>query len=221
MAFDDIVRVADLKSRQSRWQRVQSEVKAQEADLLKVYDHFKPGVPEFAAMLPTPWADALMRWENKRTAKGQSPWALPLKIGTHSVLGMLALRTLASCKSLRPWGSRYALEQSLMTQWLDAVIKGLQQSADLGLELARCGQLIKGYGSTNERGKHNLLHILAQALNPTVPQTAASVAHWRAAALKDDAGQALDTQLRAQGALARPVREQPIRWMRKPTSKEV
>ena len=219
MAFDDIVRVADLKSRQSRWQRVQSEVKAQEADLLKVYDHFKPGVPEFAAMLPTPWADALMRWENKRTAKGRSPWALPLKIGTHSVLGMLALRTLAACKSLRPWGSRYALEQSLMTQWYGAVIKGLQQSADLGLELARCGQLIKGYGSTNERGKHNLLHILAQALNPTVPQTAASVAHWRAAALKDDAGQALDTQLRAQGALARPVREQPIRWMRKPPSR--
>ena len=106
-----------------------------------------------------------------------------------------------------------------MTQWYGAVIKGLQQSADLGLELARCGQLIKGYGSTNERGKHNLLHILAQALNPTVPQTAASVAHWRAAALKDDAGQALDTQLRAQGALARPVREQPIRWMRKPPSR--
>jgi indolepyruvate ferredoxin oxidoreductase beta subunit len=221
MAFDDIVRVADLKSRQSRWQRVQSEVKAQEADLLRVYDHFKPGVPEFAAMLPTRWADALMRWENKRTAKGQSPWALPLKIGTHSVLGMLALRTLAACKSLRPWGSRYAQEQSLMTQWLNAVLKGLQQSADLGLELARCGQLIKGYGSTNERGKHNLLHILAQALNPTVPQTAESVAHWRKAALKDDAGQALDTQLRAQGALARPVREQPIRWMRKPTSKGV
>jgi len=45
------------------------------------------------------------------------------------------------------------------------------------------------------------------------------VAHWRAAALKDDAGQALDTQLRAQGALARPVREQPIRWMRKPPSR--
>jgi len=216
MAFDDIVRVADLKSRQSRWQRVQSEVKSQEADLLKVYDHFKPGVPEFAAMLPTRWAEALMRWENKRTAKGQSPWALPLKIGTHSVLGMLALRTLAACKSLRPWGSRYALEQSLITQWLGAVGKGLQHSAALGLELARCGQLIKGYGSTNERGKHNLLHILAQALNPTAPQTAQSVSQWRAAALKDDAGQALDSQLRAQGALARPVREQPIRWMRKP-----
>ena len=52
MAFDDIVRVADLKSRASRWQRVQGEVKAGDDDLLKLYDHFKPGVPEFAALLP-------------------------------------------------------------------------------------------------------------------------------------------------------------------------
>lgn len=52
MAFDDIVRVADLKSRASRWQRVKGEVKAGDDDLLQVYDHFKPGAPEFAALLP-------------------------------------------------------------------------------------------------------------------------------------------------------------------------
>jgi len=218
MAFDDIVRVADLKSRQSRWQRIQGEVKTQEGDLLKVFDHFKPGVPEFAALLPTRWAQVLLRWEQSRMARGLNPWALPLKIGTHSVLGMLALRTLAACRILRPWGSRYAQEQALITQWLDAVAQGLKHSAELGLELARCGQLIKGYGSTNERGKHNLLHIMTQALNTTLPQTARSVALWRQAALQDDAGQALDSQLRSQGALARPLREQPIRWMRKPPS---
>ncbi|MCX6588737.1 MAG: hypothetical protein NTX13_19400 [Acidobacteria bacterium] len=37
MAFDDIVRVADLKSRASRWQRVAREVKLQEDDLLNLY----------------------------------------------------------------------------------------------------------------------------------------------------------------------------------------
>ncbi len=50
MAFDDIVRVADLKSRASRWARVAGEVKAKPDELLKVYDHFKPGAPEFAAL---------------------------------------------------------------------------------------------------------------------------------------------------------------------------
>jgi indolepyruvate ferredoxin oxidoreductase beta subunit len=89
MAFDDIVRVADLKSRASRWTRVQGEVKATEGDLLRVYDHFKPGVPEFAALLPPRWAVRLQRWDRARVARGLLPWALPLKIGTHSVIGML------------------------------------------------------------------------------------------------------------------------------------
>jgi indolepyruvate ferredoxin oxidoreductase beta subunit len=90
MAFDDIVRVADLKSRASRWTRVVGEVKATEGDLLRVYDHFKPGVPEFAALLPPRWAVRLQRWDRARVMRGLLPWALPLKIGTHSVVGMLA-----------------------------------------------------------------------------------------------------------------------------------
>jgi indolepyruvate ferredoxin oxidoreductase beta subunit len=85
MAFDDIVRVADLKSRASRWSRVVGEVKATEGDLLRLYDHFKPGVPEFAALLPPRWAVRLQRWDRARVMRGQLPWALPLKIGTHSV----------------------------------------------------------------------------------------------------------------------------------------
>ncbi len=73
MAFDDIVRVADLKSRDTRWQRVKGEVKAGEDDLLKVYDHFKPGVPEFAALLPGAMAPALVPWERGRVRKGKQP----------------------------------------------------------------------------------------------------------------------------------------------------
>src|SRR3569623_612778 len=75
MAFDDIVRVADLKSRASRWSRVQGEVKAGEDDLLKVYDHFKPGVPEFAAMLPHGLAGKLVARDRKRVARGRQAWA--------------------------------------------------------------------------------------------------------------------------------------------------
>jgi indolepyruvate ferredoxin oxidoreductase beta subunit len=127
MAFDDIVRVADLKSRASRWTRVQGEVKAAEGDLLRVYDHFKPGVPEFAALLPPRWAVRLQRWDRARVARGLLPWALPLKIGTHSVIGMLGLRLLAACRRIRPLGSRYATEQALIQQWLDAVVQGLRE----------------------------------------------------------------------------------------------
>jgi len=220
MAFDDIVRVADLKSRASRWTRVQGEVKAAEGDLLRVYDHFKPGVPEFAALLPPRWATRLQRWDRARVARGLAPWAMPLKIGTHSIIGMVGLRLLAACRRIRPLGSRYATEQALIQQWLDAVAHGMRTQAALGHEIALCGRLIKGYGSTNERGKDNLLHVLQHlAVSPTLPDPEArarAIAAARTAALQDEAGTQLDAALRAHGAPARALREQPIRWMRKP-----
>jgi indolepyruvate ferredoxin oxidoreductase beta subunit len=220
MAFDDIIRVADLKSRASRWDRVTQEVKAKEGDVLKVYDHFKPGVPEMAALLPQGLANKLLRWDRARVAKGQAPWALPIKVARHALWGMASLRLLASLRVLRPLGSRYATEQALIEEWLSGIEAATRQSPALGLELARCGQLIKGYGSTNERGKDNLLHILrhvcgAASKLPLVEQVAA-VARIRQAALQDEAGQALDQALLQHGAPARPVKEKPVLWMKNP-----
>ena len=217
MAFDDVVRVADLKSRAARWQRVRGEVKVADDDLLKVYDHFKPGVPEFAALLPLSLAQKLQAWDRKRVARGAQPWAMPLKVGTHSVSGMLALRTLASMKFLRPRGSRFALEQQMIERWLRGVTEGARRGWELGHEIALCGRLIKGYGSTNERGKENLLHVLEHLAKGGVPSEAATaVKAAREAALADDAGKALDATLVAHGAPPRPVKAVPIRWVRKP-----
>jgi indolepyruvate ferredoxin oxidoreductase beta subunit len=231
MAFDDIVRVADLKSRASRWQRVRMEVKAKTDDVLKVYDHFKPGVPEFAALLPKVFALPLLRWDRQRSARGLSPLALPIKVGTHSVIGMVMLRVLASFKWLRVLGNRYAEEQAMIDAWLNAVVRGAQEDAKLGLALAQCGQLIKGYGTTNERGRDNLLHILRH-LAPHDASVDASrttetsrdsqeylqkrinaINDARHAALRDAGGMALDQALRAHGAPIREVKAQPIRWM--------
>ena len=217
MAFDDIVRVADLKSRATRWQRVHGEVKAGEDDLLQVYDHFKPGAPEFAALLPPALAGRVLRWDRKRVLQGQPPWALPLKIGTHSVFGMLALRTLAAMKFLRVRGSRYASEQAMIDKWLAGVVEGSRRHWALGHEIALCGRLIKGYGATNERGKENLLHVLDHlAALPSAESAAQAVAAARTAALADEAGTALDATLLRHGAPARPVKEHAIRFVRKP-----
>ncbi len=217
MAFDDIVRVADLKSRASRWDRVRRETKTGEQDLLRIWDHFKPGVPEFAALLPPPLASRLMAWERRRVSAGKSPWALPLKVGTHSVGGMLALRALAGLKWLRPRGSRYAQEQAMIERWLQGVVDGCGRHWALGHEIAQCGRLIKGYGATNERGKDNLLHVLEHLARGASPEDSArAVAAARTAALADEAGTALDATMRQYGAPPRPVREQPIRFIRKP-----
>jgi len=219
MAFDDIVRVAELKSRAGRALRVREEVKAGDDDIVKVYDHFKPGVPEFAALLPVSLAARVTRWDRARQARGRTPWAMPLKVGSHAVLGMVSLRVLASLRWLRKRGSRFAQEQALIDRWLASVVAGTRESHALGHEIALCGRLIKGYGSTNERGKDNLLHVidhLATLPDKTPDERAHAIAAARTAALTDDAGKAFDAALLHHGASARPVKAQPIRWMRRP-----
>ncbi len=219
MAFDDIVRVADLKARASRAARVRKEVKAEDAQIVRVYDHFKPGVPEFAAMLPARIATRLQHWDTQRQQRGHAAFALKLKLRTDGVLGMLALRVLASLKALRPYGSRYAHEQALIEAWMKAVTLGTRAHWQLGHELAQCGRLIKGYGSTNERGKANLLHIIEhlaiKADFPSPESRALAIAQARKAALADEAGTALDVALMQHGAPARTPKAQPIRWVRK------
>jgi len=216
MAFDDIVRVAELKSRASRARRVRDEVKAGEDDIVKVYDHFKPGAPEFAALLPGSLADRVTAWDRRRS----TPWALPLKVGSHSVFGMASLRLLASLRWLRRRGQRFAQEQALIERWLGAVVDGTRTHWRLGHEIALCGRLIKGYGSTNERGKHNLLHVIDHLAIAPLPDgspvaRATAIAAAREAALADDAGTALDATLVRHGAAPRPIKAQPIRWMKR------
>jgi len=219
MAFDDIVRVADLKTRASRIERVRGEVKAAPDELLRIYDHFKPGAAEFAALLPAGLARRLTRWDQRRQLSGKAALALPLKIGTHTVAGFLALRVLASLKGLRRRGNRYAAEQVMIERWLDGVVRGTRTHWALGLEIAECGRLINGYGATNERGKDKLLHVLehlAAAGNFASPVARAeAIRAVRLAALADDAGKAFDQSLLRHGAPARPVAPQPIRWVRK------
>jgi indolepyruvate ferredoxin oxidoreductase beta subunit len=217
MAFDDIVRVAALKLAASRAARVRREVAARDDEIVKTFDHFKPGVPEFAALLPPALAQRLLAWDRRRVTAGRDPWALPLKVGTHTVAGALALKFLAALKGQRRRGSRFLLEQALIERFLAAVERGTREDAALGLELARCGRLVKGYGSTNERGKENLLHIVDHLAfgNGTAAERAAAVHTAREAALADDAGRALDQALVAHGAPARPVREQQIRWYKR------
>ena len=217
MAFDDIVRVAAAKLAASRMDRVRREVGQRDGELLKVWDHFKPGVAEIAALLPDALATRLLAWDRRRVAAGREPWAWPLKLPAHGVAGVLVLRALAALKGQRRRGSRYALEQALIERWLAAVERGTREHGALGLELARCGRLVKGYGSTNERGKAALLHIVEHlAFGAAAAATrAAAVRAAREAALADDRGSALDQTLRAQGAPALPPREQTVRWYRR------
>src|SRR5574337_585268 len=214
MAFDDIIRVAALKVRAARMERVRREVRAGAGEIVKVYDHFKPGIPEVAGMLPEPIARRLKAWDARRAR----PWAMPLKLGSHTVHGTVVLRVLAAFKRLRRHGSRFPVEQALIEQWLGALRRGAAESWTLGCEIAKCGRLIKGYGSTNERGKERLLHIvehLAAAPGMDAAQRAEAIRAVREAALADDTTLAYDAALAAHGAPPRALRAQPIRFHRR------
>jgi len=220
MAFDDIVRVAELKLKPARWARVRRDTGAGEHDLLKVYDHFKPGVPEFAGLLPPPLARALQRWDARRRARGLEPWALALHLPSHTVFGTLLLRLLSAQRWLRRRGQRYADEQALIERWLEAVVRHTATDWRLGHELVLCGRLIKGYGGTHQRGRDNLVHIVEQLAERTAfasgAERARAIAQARGAALADEGGQALDATLKRHGAAPRPVPEAPIRFVRRP-----
>ena len=171
-------------------------------------------------MLPSTWAQALLKWDRARIANGMAAWSMPIKLARHSVVGLVSLRILAAMRVLRPIGSRYATEQLLIEEWLDGISQACVRSPAMALEVARCGQLIKGYGSTNERGKDNLLHILRTVCLPaadkSLDEQTAAVAQIRKAALQDEKGQQFDLALLQHGAPARPVKEQPILWMKNP-----
>ena len=106
----------------------------------------------------------------------------------------------------------------MIERWLAAIEHGARQHPSLGFEIAPCGRLVKGYGATNERGKQNLLHVIDHLAvgGDDAVQRAHAVRAAREAALADDSGRALDDALLAHGAPALAIREQPIRWHRRP-----
>ena len=218
MAFDDIARVAGFKGSAARHERVRREVGAAAGDVVRVADFFKPGVPEFAGMLPPSIARRLIAWDRRRVAGGRAPFALPLELRSDAITGMIALRVLSSMRRLRRASQRYAEEQAAIGRWLDAVVAGAAADWRLGHEIALAGRLVKGYGETNARGKRNLGHILEHVAQggefATPAERAQAVREAREAALADEGGRALDAALVRHGAPPRPVEAKPIVWMK-------
>ena len=52
MSYEDIIRVADLKTRRSRFARVRREAGAKDGEPVTVVDYLKPGIEEVASLLP-------------------------------------------------------------------------------------------------------------------------------------------------------------------------
>ena len=227
MCFEDVIRVADLKSRPQRRIRVREEAQAGEADIVRITEYMKPGIEEIAAVLPKRFGARLMR------AATPDSWLRRAQVGLHvrssSLWGHLLLRMLAR---LRPWrrsSLRFHEEQQAMAAWIDAMEHALGASPAFALQLAGLPQVLKGYGDTQLRGRQNYARLWSSHVAPsfdgaTDPEAAAlQLKQAMTATLADpegklNAGAGVGTAAGAAGATGRPdpALPQTIRWIERP-----
>jgi indolepyruvate ferredoxin oxidoreductase, beta subunit len=208
MAYEDIIRVADLKTRASRFERVRKEVGAKPGEPVVVIDYLKPGIEEFASVLPHFLGRRLVEWAEKRGKL--DAYNVGMHVKTSGILGYLLVRSLAWLRPLRPVSYRYKEEQQLIERWLELVKDAATRDERLAAEIAECARLIKGYGETHRRGKANFLAILdALVENPATSdarEQAAAIRKAREAALADPEGQALGKAIGKPVVWIKPVK---------------
>jgi indolepyruvate ferredoxin oxidoreductase beta subunit len=164
MSYEDIIRVADLKTRRSRLDRVRAEAQAGPHDVVEIHEHLKPGLDEIAAVLPRQlgaWLKPRLKHDTPVGVRGQG-----LTLATTSVLGFAMLRTLAALRRFRPASLRFAEEQSAIAEWLAALRWALPLNAGWAAALAGLPRLRKGYSDTHARGLRHYDEVMALCVRP-------------------------------------------------------
>ena len=205
MSYEDTVRVAELKTRASRFERVGSEVRVQDDQVLAINEFMHPRLQEICDTLPaglgrwlagSGWPRALVE---RATRKGRV-------VQTSSLGGFLLLYTLAGLKRWRRGSLRYQVENRRIEDWLERIAAAAAINPQLAAEVAQCQRLVKGYGDTHERGVSNyetLMDVVRRAGARLAPAT---LRELRDAALADEAGTQLGAAL-VRLSLGGPLKE--------------
>lgn len=194
MSYEDTIRVADLKTRSSRFARVRGDVRAKEEQLVDINEFMHPRVEEICETLPAGmgrwlsrpnWAHRLVR---RYTQEGRV-------IKTSSLPGFLVLYGLSRWRRFRRVTLRYAQENERIERWWQRLASLAAINPALALEVAQCQRLVKGYSDTHARGLRNyetLMQVVdrhARILAPAV------LRELRDAALADEHGHKLRASL--------------------------
>lgn len=190
MAYDDIIRVADLKTRARRFDRIRGEMRVKEGNVLHLTEFFHPRAAEIVGMFPAKlgarmeadpnWMARLTRWFDKGR-----------RLRTDTLPAFVVLHVLGGMKGWRRRTLRHAQEQAHLGRWLETALAA--PSYDLKVELIRCRRLIKGYSDTHARGHSKFDRVVAATIRIAGRDDAADwCRRLREAALKDEEGKALD-----------------------------
>jgi indolepyruvate ferredoxin oxidoreductase beta subunit len=202
MSYDDVIRVADLKTRDDRSARIRREVGAKPDDVVGSEEYFHPRLEEVMGILPrglANWLDASPRlkgWLAARLDRGR-------RIRTQTLAGHVQLRVVAGMRRWRRGNRRHAEETAHIDAWLAEVTGALPQDRSLALELLRCRRLVQGYSDTHARGTSRFDRLVraARELRGTTG-AANALGALREAALRDAEGRALADRLQALGLSA-------------------
>ncbi|MEJ8574891.1 indolepyruvate oxidoreductase subunit beta family protein [Microbaculum marinum] len=210
MAFEDVIRVAQLKLASARLEAVRAESKARAGDIVDVVEYMKPGPEELVSLLPAGLARRVLAALERR---GWSGWSIPMNVTATRFGGFLRLKLLASLRGWRPRTLRYAEEQQWIERWLSLVDRALEIDPAAAREVVALAGLVKGYSDTDRRGRRNFGTIATRIVEPALAGDlppglfADAVLNARLAALKDPEGAALGQTIEALWASVGPDRQ--------------
>ncbi len=164
MTYEDAIRVADLKTRRGRFERIRKEMGAKPDQTMVVTDYLKPDLDEIYGIMPRVIADPIARWAERRWPQGRP--TLEQHVHTTSILGFLRIWTLGRLRFLRPSSHRYHLEHTVIAKWAAQVEASARLNYDLGCAVAQAAQVVKGYGEVRRRTLQSFHRLLDEVLAP-------------------------------------------------------
>lgn len=206
MCYEDLIRVADLKTKPERIARIRAEAQARDGQLVRVTEHFKPGIEEIASVLPQRLGRFLIQKTSERQKK---KFQVGLHVRSTSLWGYLMLRGLARMRPLRRRSLRYHEEATARHAWWEAMRELAPKSPTFGLALASLPQVLKGYGDTQKRGRENYDRLWRTCVEPalTAPEGLDAAGKHLAEAIKA-------TLSNPDAHVAPSPQSQPIRWFK-------
>jgi indolepyruvate ferredoxin oxidoreductase, beta subunit len=166
MSYEDAIRVADLKTRRGRFERIRRDQGATNGQVLTVTDYLKPDLDEIYGILPASIGGPIARWAERRWPEGRP--TLTQHVKTTSVLGYLRVWALGRLRWLRPSSLRAEREFALIDRWQQAVLNAAALDYELACEVADIATVVRGYGEVRRRLSGAFTRFLDEILAPAV-----------------------------------------------------
>lgn len=204
MAYEDVARVADLKTRPDRFARIRAEVQMQPGQVMTVTEYLKPRAEEIADILPVRLGARIMA--RVEAGKGLPFMGRGIHVRSNAIAGYWMLRLMAGLGRIRRRSFRFAQEQAAIAEWLEAMETALPHAPEFAEALAELPRVLKGYSDTLMRGKAAYARIMAGVVRPALASgqmtdAAPTLRCAIAAALADDSHAKLDEALGAEPAI--------------------